>query len=145
MTDENQGQSPETLALAAEIVSAYVANNSIPVTELPKLIGSVQAALTGLYNGSGTASADTATEKADHPTAAQIKKSVTPDALISFIDGKRYKTLKRHLSGHGLTPHSYRAKFGLPADYPMVSTKYSEARAQLARDIGLGRPSRAAA
>ena len=142
MIEENQGQNPETLALASEIVAAYVANNSLPVSELPRLIGSVQAALVGLYSGTGTASADATTQKADQPNAAQIRKSITPEALISFIDGKRYKTLKRHLSGHGLDPHSYRAKYGLPADYPMVTTDYSKARSQLAINIGLGRPSR---
>lgn len=145
MTEENSGQNLETLALASEIVAAYVANNSIPVSELPKLIGSVQVALSDLRNGSGTASADAPAEEVGKPTAAQIKKSIIPDALISFIDGKRYKTLKRHLSGHGLDPHSYRVKFGLPSDYPMVTASYSEARSQLARDIGLGRPGRATA
>ncbi|MFK5600601.1 MucR family transcriptional regulator [Methylobacterium sp. HMF5984] len=145
MIKENQGQSPETLALACEIVAAYVANNSIPVPELPKLIGSVHAALLGLYNGLGTASMDSPAEEVEKPTSAQIKKSITPDALTSFVDGKRYKTLKRHLSKHGLDPHSYRAKFGLPADYPMVSPSYSEARSALAKNIGLGRPGRAAA
>jgi predicted transcriptional regulator len=142
---ENQGQSPETLALASEIVAAYVANNSIPVPELPKLIGSVHAALLGLYNGSGSVGTDSPAEEVEKPTSAQIKKSITPDALTSFVDGKRYKTLKRHLSKHGLDPHSYRAKFGLPADYPMVSPSYSEARSALAKNIGLGRPGRAVA
>ncbi|MCJ2005616.1 MucR family transcriptional regulator [Methylobacterium sp. J-092] len=131
--------------MAGDIVAAYVANNSIPVLELPRLIGSVHAALAGLYSGSGAASTDTVAEKAEQPTPAQIKKSVTPDALISFVDGKRYKTLKRHLSKHGLDPHSYRVKFGLPSDYPMVSPSYSEARSALAKNIGLGRPGRAAA
>ncbi|WP_313901105.1 MucR family transcriptional regulator [Methylobacterium sp. J-092] len=145
MTDKNQGHNPEMIAMAGDIVAAYVANNSIPVLELPRLIGSVHAALAGLYSGSGAASTDTVAEKAEQPTPAQIKKSVTPDALISFVDGKRYKTLKRHLSKHGLDPHSYRVKFGLPSDYPMVSPSYSEARSALAKNIGLGRPGRAAA
>ncbi|TXN41561.1 MucR family transcriptional regulator [Methylobacterium sp. WL30] len=133
------------LALASEIVVAYVRNNSVPISELPKLIGSVHAALAGLYNTSGAASTDAAAENVEQPTAAQIKKSITPDAIISFLDGKRYKTLKRHLSAHGLDPHSYRAKFGLPADYPMVCPSYSEARSALAKNIGLGRPGRAVA
>ena len=88
---------------------------------------------------------DAVAENVERPTAAQIRKSITPDALTSFVDGKRYKTLKRHLSKHGLDPHSYRAKFGLPTDYPMVSPSYSEARSALAKNIGLGRPGRAAA
>ncbi len=144
MIEENQGRSPETLALASEIVAAYVANNSIPAPELPKLIGSVHAALSGLYGGTGSESNGAPAETVEMPTAVQIRKSVTPDALISFVDGKRYKTLKRHLSKHGLNPYSYRAKFGLPADYPMVSSSYSEARSALAKNIGLGRPGRAA-
>lgn len=73
------------------------------------------------------------------PTAAQIRKSVQPDKLISFEDGKGYKTLKRHLTIRGLTPAEYRAKWGLPVGYPMVSPEYSERRSQLARDNGLGR------
>ena len=145
MTQENQGQNLETLALASEIVAAYVANNSIPVPELSKLIGSVHAALLGLHNGSGTAGADATAEKVEQPTSAQIRKSITPDALVSFVDGKRYKTLKRHLSKHGLDPHAYRAKFGLPSDYPMTAPSYSEARSALAKNIGLGRPGRSAA
>ena len=145
MIEENQGQNPDTLALASEIVAAYVANNSLPVSELPKLIGSVQAALSGLRDGSGTVGVDASAEKAEQPTSAQIKKSITPDALISFVDGKRYKTLKRHLTKHGLDPQSYRAKFGLPSDYPMVCPSYSEARSALAKNIGLGRPGRMAA
>ena len=71
-------------------------------------------------------------------SAAEIRKSITPDALISFIDGKPYKTLKRHLTTHGLDPAGYRAKYGLPADYPIVSEKYSAARSELARMLGLG-------
>ncbi|TXN77387.1 MucR family transcriptional regulator [Methylobacterium sp. WL8] len=145
MIKENQEQNFDTLALASEIVAAYVANNSIPVSELSKLIGSVHAALSGLYNGSVAAGGDAVAENVEQPTAAQIRKSITPDALTSFVDGKRYKTLKRHLSKHGLDPHAYRAKFGLPADYPMVSPNYSEARSALAKNIGLGRPGRAAA
>ncbi|TXM66509.1 MucR family transcriptional regulator [Methylobacterium sp. WL12] len=144
MIEENQAQTPETLALASEIVAAYVANNSIPASELPKLIGSVHTALVGLYGGTAAESDGASAEMVEKPTSAQIKKSITSDALISFVDGKRYKTLKRHLSKHGLNPHSYRAKFGLPADYPMVSLSYSAARSALAKNIGLGRPGRAA-
>src|SRR5215211_1994986 len=93
----------------AEIVSAYVSNNSVRADDLPELIASVHAALTRLGKTAETAAG------IEKPTPAQIKKSVTPDALISFIDGKPYKTLKRHLTGHGLDPHSYRARYGLPA------------------------------
>ena len=73
------------------------------------------------------------------PTAAQIRKSVTPDGIVSFLDGKTYKTMKRHLTGHGFDPQSYREHFGLPADYPMVSQRYAAKRSELAKAIGLGR------
>ena len=145
MTDKNQGQNPETLALASEIVAAYVANNSLPASELPALLGSVHTALVGLYGGTGSADADTAGQKADQPTAAQIKKSIRPDGLVSFIDGKTYQTLKRHLTGQGLDPQSYRQRFGLPSDYPMTAPDYSARRSELAKSIGLGRPGRMAA
>ena len=144
MIEENQEQNPETIALAAEIVSAYVANNSIPVSELPGLIGNVHTALVGLYGGTSAADADTAAQKAEMPTAAQIKKSIRPDGLVSFIDGKTYQTLKRHLTNQGLDPHSYRQRFGLPSDYPMTAPDYSARRSQLAKKIGLGRPGRVA-
>ncbi|TXN05821.1 MucR family transcriptional regulator [Methylobacterium sp. WL103] len=131
-------------ALVAELVAAYVANNSVPVSELPKLIKSVQAALAGLYGGTGAESAGAAAEKVNQPTPAQIKKSIRPDGLVSFIDGKTYQTLKRHLNGHGLHPHSYRERFGLPSDYPMTAPDYSARRSALAKSIGLGRPGRIA-
>ena len=145
MTEENQGQSTDMLGLASEIVAAYVSNNRVPPAELPGLIGSVHAALNGIAGGTGAAGADAPAEEIERPTAAQIKKSIRPDGLVSFLDGKAYKTLKRHLTKHGLNPHSYRAKYGLPADYPMTSAAYSEARSALAKQIGLGSPSRRAA
>jgi len=125
------------LERTVEIVAAYVANNSIPVAQLPDLISSVHASLNALVNGTSQAGAAEEVEKA---TPAQIRKSITPDALISFIDGKPYKTLKRHLTGHGLDPYSYCQRYGLPADYPMVAQSYSETRSQLARNSGLGQP-----
>ena len=120
----------------AEIVSAYVSNNSVRADDLPELIASVHAALTRLGK---TAEPAAGIEK---PTPAQIKKSVTPDALISFIDGKPYKTLKRHLTGHGLDPYSYRQRYGLSADYPMVAASYTAKRSELAKSFGLGQARR---
>ncbi|WP_336490516.1 MucR family transcriptional regulator [Methylobacterium nigriterrae] len=137
MTDQTPAYQPEFIELAADIVSAYVSNNPVPVAELPALIGNVHAALNGLANGSSEAA--TAEEQVEKATPAQVRKSVTPDALISFIDGKPYKTLKRHLTGHGLDPYSYRARYGLPADYPMVAANYAAQRSELAKAIGLGR------
>ena len=120
--------------LSAEIVSAYVSNNSVPVGDLAALISSVHGALQTLTQP--PEAQQTGPEK---PTAAQIRKSVTPDALISFIDGKPYKTLKRHLTKHGLDMAGYRERYGLPHDYPSTSVNYSAARSQLARTLGLGR------
>lgn len=119
--------------LTAELVSAYVTNNSVPVSEMPALIASTHAALTGL-GGSGAPAAP----EVEKPTPAQIRKSIAHEALISFEDGKPYKTLKRHLRVWGLTPETYREKWGLPRDYPMVAASYSEQRSALARSSGLG-------
>ena len=120
--------------LSAEIVSAYVSNNSVPVGDLAALISGVHAALQGLTQP--PEAQQTGPEK---PTSAQVRKSITPDALISFIDGKPYKTLKRHLTKHGLDMVGYRERYGLPHDYPSTSVNYSAARSQLARTLGLGR------
>lgn len=138
MDDNNQAPSADHIQLAADIVAAYVANNSVPVASLSELIASVHNAVAGLGQTSGQPPAD-AVEKA---TPAQIRKSITPDALISFEDGKPYKTLRRHLTLRGLTPEDYRAKHGLPADYPMTSASYSQQRSDLARSLGLGQQRR---
>jgi predicted transcriptional regulator len=123
--------------LASEIVSAYVSNNSLPVTELPALLGNVHAALSGLASAGGAS-----TEAAPKATPAQVRKSITHDALVSFEDGKPYKTLRRHLTIRNLTPEAYRAKWGLPVDYPMVAAAYSEQRSSLAKSLGLGQQRR---
>ena len=133
--EENTGsENADQIETAADIVAAYVSNNSVPPGDLPELIGSVHAALVGLGK-----SAEPAAEQVEKPSPAQIRKSVTPDALISFVDSKPYKTLKRHLASHGLDPYSYRARYGLPADYPMVAVNYAAQRSELAKSIGLGR------
>jgi predicted transcriptional regulator len=141
VSDESQAQQPEFIDLAADIVSAFVSNNNVPVAELPGLIASVYASLSGLGQ-------PTATPVEDHKvTPAQIRKSVTPDALISFIDGRPYKSLKRHLTSNGTSPDEYRQKYGLPRDYPMVAANYAAQRSELAKSLGLGqlRRDRAAA
>ncbi|WP_281407454.1 MucR family transcriptional regulator [Methylobacterium sp. WL116] len=145
MTEENLGLNPDMLTMAAELVAAYVSNNRVPATELPDLIRTVHAALIGIANGTAADGANAPAEEVEQPTAAQIRKSIRHEGLVSFIDGKAYKTLKRHLTKHGLDPHSYRAKFGLPDDYPTTAAAYSEARSALAKNIGLGRPGRMAA
>lgn len=120
--------------LTADIVSAYVEHNSVAASDLPALINSTFAALSGI----GEPVVEV-TERAPKATVAQVRKSLTPDKLISFIDGKGYSMLKRHLAVHGLTPAAYREKFGLPADYPLVAASYAAKRSALALKAGLGR------
>ena len=139
MTVENLDRVPSVTELAGEIVAAYVSNNPVPVAELPKLIQSVHGAIAELASGA-TSSAVASAAEIEKPTAAQIRKSVHDDGITSFIDGKTYKTLKRHLTSHGLEPKAYRGRYGLPADYPMVAPSYAERRSALAKAIGLGVP-----
>ncbi|SDM72279.1 Predicted transcriptional regulator [Methylobacterium phyllostachyos] len=123
--------------LAVDIVAAYVSNNSVPSTDLPGLIGVVHGALNQLADtGQGS---NAPVEKI---TPAQIRKSITKDHLVSFEDGKPYKTLRRHLTLRGLSPEAYRAKWGLPRDYPMTAESYSAQRSELARALGLGQQRR---
>jgi len=123
--------------LAADIVSAYVAKNAVPVAELPALIASVHLAL------SNTAQGKPEQPQEELRPAVSIKKSITPDYLICLDDGKRFKSLKRHLrTAYNLTPDQYRARWNLPSDYPMVAPRYSEARSSLARTMGLGQKRR---
>ena len=135
MSENTEIQTPNFIELAGDIVSAYVSNNSVRPADLPDVIRSVHTALQALATGVAAASPEAEIEK---PTAAQIRKSVTPDGIVSFMDGKTYKTMKRHLTGHGLDPHSYRQRFGLPVDYPMVAPNYAAQRSALAKAIGLG-------
>ncbi|MGC5781153.1 MucR family transcriptional regulator [Methylobacterium sp. NFXW15] len=136
MSQETEGQRLDFIVAASDIVAAYVSNNHVAAADLPALIITIHQALGTLANGA-PAPEEEAVEK---PSAAQVRKSVQQDAIISFIDGRRYKTLKRHLAAHGFNPASYREKFGLGADYPMVAPAYSEKRSNLAKSLGLGRP-----
>ena len=136
MSENSESQAADFIDLTGDLVAAYVSNNPVRPADLPDLIRTVYAALNGLANGTAAAAPEVEIEK---PTAAQIRKSVTPDGIISFLDGKTYKTMKRHLGTHGLDPQSYRQRFGLPADYPMVSPDYAARRSELAKSIGLGR------
>jgi predicted transcriptional regulator len=131
--DQNQ-QELDFASITAEIVS-YVANNSVHRAELPNVIASVHAALQGLISPKQA-------EPEKPEPCVPIKKSITPDFLISLEDGKKYKTLKRHLGKMGLTAEEYRAKWGLPADYPMVAPNYAAQRSELARSSGLGQQRR---
>ncbi|MCK0209055.1 MucR family transcriptional regulator [Starkeya koreensis] len=125
------------IELAADIVSAYVSNNAISANDLTALIADVHGALHRVGNGE--------TEPAAEPLkpAVPLKKSVTPDFIICLEDGKKFKSLKRHLrTQYNLTPEEYREKWGLPADYPMVAPNYATARSNLAKEMGLGQQRR---
>jgi predicted transcriptional regulator len=131
MTNDDQTPPHELIGLTADIVSAYVSNNSVPASDVGGLIGAIHTTLSQLG-----APAEPEPEKLVPPVP--IKKTVTPDHIISLEDGKPYKTLKRHLAGRGLTPEQYRQKWGLPPDYPMVASTYAAQRSELAKTSGLG-------
>jgi predicted transcriptional regulator len=123
------------LELAADIVSAYVSNNSLPALELPAFIHSVHGALVGLATGQVSA-AEAAPQK---EPAVPVKKSVTPDFIICLEDGKKFKSLKRHLrTAYSMSPEEYRLKWGLPSTYPLVAPNYAKVRSELALKLGLG-------
>ena len=131
MANSNLDQS-DKVSLSAEIVAAYVTHNSVTPSGLPALLESVHAALTNLG----------AVEAAPKPEplvpAVSIRKSVTPEYLVCLDDGKKFKSLRRHLGSLGMTPDQYRTKWGLPASYPMVAPAYAAKRSELAKAIGLG-------
>lgn len=133
MTDEFEGRERTAVDHVADIVVAYLSNNHAAPGDLPALIACVHAALAGLAEG---LPAPAAKPKA---TDSQVRKSIRPDALISFIDGKPYKALRRHLTRHGIDPQIYRQRYGLPVDYPMVAASYSARRSEISRGISFGR------
>lgn len=133
MNENIQVQSDNQIELTADIVAAYVSNNSLPAGGLADLIASVHGGLIGLRTP-----AEPVKVEVEKPTPAQIRKSIADNGLVSFVDGKTYKTLKRHLAVAGLDPASYRQRYGLPADYPMTAPAYSAQRSAMARNIGLG-------
>lgn len=134
MPEDFREPGADLLAMTVDIVSAYVSNNPLPVSELARVIADTYAAV-GKLQGVSSPQPE---ERAE--PAVPIKKSVTPDFIICLEDGKKFKSLKRHIGTHyNLTPDAYRAKWGLPADYPMVAANYAAARSQLAKAIGLGR------
>ncbi|MCX4196795.1 MucR family transcriptional regulator [Methylobacterium organophilum] len=133
----------DILGLTAGIVAAYVSRQAVTADALPGLMRTVRDGLVALQEPAPAPEA--AKPEGFRLTATEIRKSMKPDALISFIDGKPYKTLKRHLTSHGLTPDAYRARFGLPDDYPMVAAGYAAQRSALAKAIGLGVPGAQAA
>ena len=129
------GKTP--VELTASIVSAYLSNNPTQASEIPNLISQVHAALMRVSTGRVEAPLQPA------KPAVSVKKSMTPEYLVCLEDGKRFKSLKRHLrSRYNMTPEQYREKWGLPADYPMVAPNYAVARSQLAKKMGLGQQRR---
>jgi predicted transcriptional regulator len=126
--------SPNYIELTADIVSAYVANNSISSGEIPALIGEIHNALVKVSAGQ-----EVLAPSEPAKPAVPVKKSITNDFIVCLEDGKKFKSLKRHLrTAYNMSPEQYREKWGLPADYPMVAPNYAEARSQLAKQMGLG-------
>ncbi len=131
---EDQTDKTEMAVLTAEIVAAYVGNNVVPVSELPALIKDVHTAMAGVVEGA------VEEPKEELKPAVSIRRSVTPDYIICLEDGKKFKSLKRHLrTAFNLTPEQYREKWGLKPDYPMVAPNYANVRSEMAKRIGLGR------
>src|SRR4051794_25541353 len=126
MNDNDASVADNLAELTADMVAAYVSHNSLPASDLPAFIHSTYAALFGLNTQSAPP------EERPVP-AVPIKKSVTPDYIVSLEDGRHFKSLKRHLSGKGMTPAEYRAKWELPSDYPMVAPNYAAKRSELAK------------
>jgi predicted transcriptional regulator len=130
----------DVIEMTADIVSAYVGNNSVSATELPALIQSVHRALAGVSVGGE------AVEVTPKEPAVPVRRSITPDHLVCLEDGRKFKSLKRHLrTKYNMSPEEYRAKWGLPKDYPMVAPNYAKARSDLAKQMGLGQGGRQAA
>jgi predicted transcriptional regulator len=126
---------PALIELATQIVAAYVTKNAVEQADLPRLIAEVHRAL----EKAAAAPAPSSTAAAELKPAVNIKRSITPDYLICLEDGKKFKSLKRHLRTHfKLTPEQYREKWGLPSDYPMVAPNYATSRSKLAKNMGLG-------
>lgn len=134
MSDES---STDVTALTVQLLSAYLSNNTVPSGDLAELIATTRSAL------AASESSEAVVEEETFEPAVSIRKSLgSRDVIISMIDGKAYKMLKRHLSLHGLTPAEYRARYNLPSDYPMVAAAYSERRREVAKTLGLGRKGR---
>lgn len=130
-------ENPQLLEMTADIVSAYVGNNTVDATVLPSLIANIHSALSQVSGG--------AAEPAPEPQepAVQIRKSINPDFIVCLEDGRKFKSLKRHLrTKYDMSPEEYRAKWGLPKDYPMVAPNYAKARSELAKQMGLGQGGR---
>lgn len=127
----------QLVELTADIAAAYLSANTVPAADLPSLIQTIHQALAGVTSGAPAPASE------PQKPAVTVKKSITPDYLISLEDGKKYKSLKRHLrTKYNMTPDDYRSKWGLPKDYPMVAPNYAAARSEMARSMGLGQGGR---
>ncbi len=134
---EQTGESSSYIQLTANIVSAYVSNNTVASAEIPNLIGQVYSALRRVSNGPTAAPAEPL------KPAVPVKRSLTAEYIVCLEDGKKFKSLKRHLrTQYDMTPEQYREKWGLAPDYPMVAPNYAAARSQLAKQMGLGQQRR---
>ena len=128
-----QGNTADLVSLTSDIICAFVSNNSVNAADLPGIIADVHEALSRASQRAG------GSEREELKPAIALKKSVTPDYIVCLEDGKKFKSLKRHLRTHyNLSPEEYREKWGLPHDYPMVAPNYAAARSQLAKQMGLG-------
>ncbi|TPM34287.1 MucR family transcriptional regulator [Mesorhizobium sp. B2-3-4] len=128
------------IAITADIVSSYVSNNPVPAADLPDFIGKIHASIRAISDGVVDGRPD------EIRFAVPVKKSVTPDFIICLEDGRRFKSLKRHIeTNYGLTPDQYRKKWNLPSSYPMVAPNYSATRSKLAKSMGLGRKAKGGA
>ncbi len=135
---ENSEQSRDLLALTTEIVAAHVSNNTVALGDLPQLINQI-------YNSLANIGSVPAAPPARPQPAVSVKKSVQPDYIVCLEDGKKLKMLKRHLkTAYNMSPESYRERWGLPPDYPMVAPNYARQRSHLAKEIGLGTRARRA-
>jgi predicted transcriptional regulator len=133
LNGENKAASADLVGLTADIVSAYVSKNAVPVAGLPELIASIHSSLSGVDQ-------PVAVKQPKQEPAVNPRRSVAPDYIICLEDGKKFKSLKRHLAVHyGLSPNEYREKWGLKPDYPMVAPNYAAQRSTLAKAAGLGR------
>ena len=136
MTEENPRNIEQgaVLRMAVDIVSAYLSNNTVPASQVPEVINTVYGSLTSLEGGPAS------TPSEPPKPAVSVRRSVNPDYIVCLEDGKKLKMLKRHLrAAYNMTPDEYRAKWGLPADYPMVAPNYAAQRSEFAKKIGLGR------
>lgn len=147
MAEDNREKHSDTVALATELAIAWLGNPNVRATaeDVPAFLRAVHATLGELAGSTADAAPEAAEAEPEFVPAVPVRSSVKPDYIVSLIDGKKLKTLKRHLSTHGLTPAQYRERYGLKPDYPMVAPNYAAQRRETAKRIGLGRKGRGAA